>query len=83
MIGDLADLHLGFRQFHRQTAGGLNQREADVANAFRRAIEQVIAERPDVVIVAGAICYQLFIAPLRGEPTAISRSQWCTAMLVA
>jgi len=58
-LAHLADLHLGFRQFHRQTAGGLNQREADVANAFRRAIEQVIAERPDVVIVAGDLFHSV------------------------
>lgn len=58
-LAHLADLHLGFRQFHRQTAGGLNQREADVANAFRRAIGQVIAERPDVVIVAGDLFHSV------------------------
>lgn len=52
-IAHLADLHLGFRQYHRQTPNGLNQREADVANAFRRAVDQVIVARPDVVIVAG------------------------------
>ena len=58
-LAHLADLHLGFRQFHRQTAGGLNQREADVANAFRRTIEQVIAERPDVVVVAGDLFHSV------------------------
>lgn len=52
-IAHLADLHLGFRQFHRQTANGLNQREADVANAFRRAVDQVIEARPDLIVVAG------------------------------
>jgi len=52
-IAHLADLHLGFRQYHRQTSSGLNQREADVANACRRAVDQVIEERPDAVIVAG------------------------------
>jgi DNA repair protein SbcD/Mre11 len=52
-IAHLADLHLGFRQHHRQTASGLNQREADVANAFRRAVDQLIAAHPDAVIVAG------------------------------
>ncbi|MDH4131014.1 MAG: metallophosphoesterase [Gemmatimonadota bacterium] len=58
-LAHLADLHLGFRQFHRQTAGGLNQREADVAHAFRRAIAQVIAERPDVVVVAGDLFHSV------------------------
>jgi len=52
-IAHLADLHLGFRQYHRQTPSGLNQREADVANAFRGAVDQVIEARPDAVIVAG------------------------------
>ena len=34
-IAHLADLHLGYRQYHRQNPNGINQREADVANAFR------------------------------------------------
>lgn len=53
IIAHLADIHLGFRQFHRQTPGGINQREADVANAFRAAVDGVIAARPDAVIIAG------------------------------
>jgi DNA repair protein SbcD/Mre11 len=52
-LAHLADLHLGYRQYHRQTAAGINQREADVAQAFRAAIDDVIAARPDVVVVAG------------------------------
>ena len=52
-LAHLADIHLGFRQYYRQTSLGINQREADVANAFRRAIDGVIVARPDVVIVAG------------------------------
>jgi len=32
-----ADLHLGFRQFDRQTPKGANQREVDVAEVFKRA----------------------------------------------
>ncbi|MFN8651664.1 MAG: DNA repair exonuclease [Gemmatimonadales bacterium] len=59
ILAHLADLHLGFRQFHRQTPGGLNQREADVAHAFRAVIDQVIAERPDVVVVAGDIFHSV------------------------
>lgn len=51
----LADLHLGYRQYHRLTASGLNQREADVAATFARAIDQVIEVRPDVVVIAGDI----------------------------
>lgn len=52
-LAHLADLHLGFRQFHRLTERGRNQREVDVATAFSRAIDGVIAERPDIVVVAG------------------------------
>ncbi|MEP6590065.1 MAG: DNA repair exonuclease [Gemmatimonadota bacterium] len=52
-IAHVADLHLGFRQYHRLTARGHNQREVDVGIAFERAITGIIAERPDAVIVAG------------------------------
>lgn len=52
-IAHLADLHLGFRQYHRQTQGGINQREADVGRAFRAAVDGVLAARPDAVIIAG------------------------------
>lgn len=52
-IAHLADAHLGFRQFHRQTPSGINQREADVAHAFRSAVDGVLAERPDAVLIAG------------------------------
>lgn len=58
-LAHLADLHLGFRQFHRQTSTGLNQREADVANAFRAAVNGVIAERPDAVLLAGDIFHSV------------------------
>ena len=52
-IAHLADLHLGYRQYHRQNPNGINQREADVANAFRAAVDGVLREQPDAVIVAG------------------------------
>jgi DNA repair protein SbcD/Mre11 len=51
----LADLHLGFRQYHRLTPTGINQREADVAHAFRRAVDRVISLAPDVVVIAGDV----------------------------
>jgi DNA repair exonuclease SbcCD nuclease subunit len=51
----ISDLHLGFRQYHRLTQTGINQREADVANAFRNAIDRIIALEPDVVLFAGDI----------------------------
>ncbi|HEY8062525.1 MAG TPA: DNA repair exonuclease [Gemmatimonadales bacterium] len=54
-LAHLADPHLGFRQYHRLTERGRNQREVDVALAFSRAIDGVIAARPDAVVVAGDV----------------------------
>ena len=52
-IAHLADAHLGFRQFQRLDAEGVNRREMDVALAFRRAIDQVIERKPDAIVIAG------------------------------
>ena len=49
----LSDIHLGFRQFQRQTPAGGNQREADVAGTFTRAMDKVIELAPDIVLVGG------------------------------
>lgn len=51
----LADLHLGFRQYQRLTPSGINQREADVTATLHRAIDQVIACAPDLIVVAGDV----------------------------
>ncbi len=51
----LSDLHLGYRQYQRQTPAGINQREADVAAAFTRAVELAVGLRPDVIVLAGDI----------------------------
>ena len=58
-IAHLADMHLGFRQFQRLDASGVNQREADVAAAFRRAVDTVIAQRPDAVVLAGDLFHSV------------------------
>lgn len=58
-LAHLADIHLGFRQYHRLTAQGVNQREADVAQAFRRAVDDVIHVRPDLVVVAGDLFHSV------------------------
>jgi DNA repair protein SbcD/Mre11 len=55
----LSDLHLGYRQYQRQTPAGINQREADVAAVFRNVIERVIALKPDVVLLAGDIFHNV------------------------
>ena len=51
----LSDLHLGFRQYQRLTPAGINQREYDVAAAFKRALDRTISLRPDIVVFAGDI----------------------------
>jgi exonuclease SbcD len=58
-IAHLADAHLGFRQYYRQTSQGINQREADVANAFRAAIDDVVSCRPDAVVIAGDLFHSV------------------------
>jgi exonuclease SbcD len=55
IIAHLADLHLGYRAYHRATARGVNAREADVAEAFRHAVETTVRIGPDLVLVAGDV----------------------------
>jgi DNA repair protein SbcD/Mre11 len=55
LIAHLADLHLGYRAYHRLAAGGVNQRERDVSDAVGRAVAQVIEAAPDLVLVAGDV----------------------------
>jgi DNA repair exonuclease SbcCD nuclease subunit len=58
-LAHLADLHLGFRQYARLTPQGVNQREADVAQAFRRALDAVADAAPDIVVVAGDLFHSV------------------------
>jgi len=58
-LAHLADLHLGFRQYDRQTPRGGNQREADIADAFRRAVDDLLGQRPDLVVLAGDIFHSV------------------------
>lgn len=58
-LAHLADLHLGFRQFERQTARGGNQREADVADVFKRAVDDLLAQRPDLIVIAGDVFHSV------------------------
>ena len=55
----LSDLHLGYRQFQRQTAAGINQREADVASVFKQAIDKIIELKPDLVVIAGDVFHNV------------------------
>jgi len=58
-LAHLADLHLGFRQFDRQTPKGTNQREADIAEVFRRAVDDLLEQQPDLIVVAGDIFHSV------------------------
>jgi DNA repair exonuclease SbcCD nuclease subunit len=55
----LADLHLGYRQYQRLTPRGINQREADVALSFTRAIDKIIELDPEIVLIAGDVFHQV------------------------
>ena len=59
LLAHLADTHLGYRQYYRQTPLGLNQREVDVARVFNQAVGQVIDAKPDVVIIAGDLFHSV------------------------
>ncbi len=54
-----SDLHLGYRQYHRSTTGGLNQREADVAIAFKKTMDAVIDLKPDVIVIGGDVFHSV------------------------
>jgi DNA repair exonuclease SbcCD nuclease subunit len=58
-LAHIADTHLGIRQYHRQTAAGINQREADIAQAFRAAVDGIVAAAPDAVVVAGDLFHSV------------------------
>lgn len=55
IIAHIADLHLGFRAYHRLTARGVNAREADVTDAFRETVDSIVRIQPDLVLVAGDV----------------------------
>jgi hypothetical protein len=50
-----ADLHLGYRAYHRTDPRGINLREMDVALAFRELLERAAAIAPDLFLVAGDV----------------------------
>lgn len=51
----LADLHLGYRAYHRTTGKGINRREADIFQAFQEALKAAAELKPDVVLIAGDV----------------------------
>lgn len=69
-VAHLADLHLGFRQFDRSARGGRNQREADVALALTRVVDDVLVTQPELLVIAGDIFHQ--VRPPNGAICALS-----------
>lgn len=58
-ICHLADVHLGFRRYHRLTAKGFNQREVDVSAAFRDAVDAIVQLQPDLIVIAGDLFHSV------------------------
>lgn len=56
-IVHIADLHLGYRAYHRVNRLGQNVREADVAHAFDQALTKTIELEPDLVLIAGDVVH--------------------------
>jgi DNA repair exonuclease SbcCD nuclease subunit len=54
LLAHLSDLHLGHRAYDR-SEGGRNVRERDVAEAFQRAVQEVIKLKPDLIFLVGDI----------------------------
>lgn len=58
-IAHYADTHLGYRAFSRSDPDGRNSREADVARAFERTLNQIADAKPDLVINAGDLFHTI------------------------
>jgi DNA repair exonuclease SbcCD nuclease subunit len=53
-IFHLADTHLGFSAYTKlDPEAGLNQREVDINNAFKKFVDAAIDEKPDLILHAG------------------------------
>ena len=78
-LAHLADPHLGFRQFHRLTERGRNQREVDVATAFTRAIDGVIAAATRTPSSLPAISFTPSGRPIRRSCTQSREFSVCSA----
>lgn len=50
-----ADWHLGMRQFDRVAPNGVNQREVDILQTASAAVDLMIAQRPDILVIGGDV----------------------------
>src|SRR4030042_6269893 len=49
-----SDTHLGFSEYHKiDPVAGINQREQDFYNAWNFIIDDIISQKPDLVLHAG------------------------------
>lgn len=56
IIAHLSDLHLGYKSGHRLTKNGINWREQDGYVAFRRVVDEILADETiDCVLIAGDV----------------------------
>jgi DNA repair exonuclease SbcCD nuclease subunit len=58
-IVHFADVHLGYRAYHRLTDRGVNQREQDVQDAFNRVLLRTVELQPDLVLMAGDLFHSV------------------------
>lgn len=52
-LAHLSDTHLGYFAYNRTHQGRYNQREYDVAQVFKRALDSILERDPDLVIHSG------------------------------
>lgn len=52
-LAHLSDTHLGYFAYTRTHQGRLNQREVDVASAFKKILDSIVERDPDIVIHSG------------------------------
>ncbi|MCO5298164.1 MAG: DNA repair exonuclease [Fimbriimonadaceae bacterium] len=58
-IAHLSDTHLGYRAYSRTTPEGMNQREADVLETFRRTLAAIGEREPDLVVHSGDLFHMV------------------------
>ena len=49
----IADTHLGYSAYRKETEEGINQREVDVYDAFKQFVDYAVKSKPDLIIHAG------------------------------
>jgi len=65
LLAHLADIHLGFRQY------GKREREEDIFSAFETAINNILREHVDVIVIAG----DLFHTPVPNDLNVLVRAE--------